>query len=219
MESLVEKFDNFELGFDTKKRRQIRADRRKKEEENVSSDTSTDTEETEERKRAKEKYREFKKKLNLKRRFTYEKLIDGFKKGKFKKIAILTGAGISVSAGIPDFRSPKTGLYDNLSQYNLPAPKSMFEWTYFMKTPQPFYHLAKEFLDISKFNPTTTHFFIKLLEDKKLLDMYMTQNIDNLEAKAGIKNAIYAHGANIGASCARCGQAHDEDKMKKAIDT
>ena len=34
----------------------------------------------------------------------------------------MTGAGISVSAGIPDFRSPKTGLYANLQKYNLPSP-------------------------------------------------------------------------------------------------
>lgn len=55
-----------------------------------------------------------------KSRFSYDRLVDGLKKGSFKKIVVVTGAGISVAAGIPDFRSPKTGLYANLSQYNLP---------------------------------------------------------------------------------------------------
>ena len=55
-------------------------------------------------------------------KFTYKKLVDGLKQNKFKKIVVATGAGISVSAGIPDFRSPKTGLYANLQKYDLPDP-------------------------------------------------------------------------------------------------
>ena len=54
--------------------------------------------------------------------FTKDLLLDGLKNDKFKRIAIVTGAGISVSAGIPDFRSPGTGLYDNLKEYELPDP-------------------------------------------------------------------------------------------------
>ena len=36
-----------------------------------------------------------------------------------------------IAAGIPDFRSPGSGLYDNLQKYNLPAPQSIFDISYF----------------------------------------------------------------------------------------
>ena len=91
------------------------------------------------------------------------------KEGRFKKVVVLTGAGISVSAGIPDFRSPKTGLYANLGKYDLPRPESIFEMEFFKEKPRAFYQLAQEFLDTDKFDPTPTHFFIKLLQDKGIL--------------------------------------------------
>lgn len=48
-----------------------------------------------------------------------------------KRIIVMTGAGISTSAGIPDFRSPSTGLYANLEKYRLPYPEAIFNIDYF----------------------------------------------------------------------------------------
>ena len=55
----------------------------------------------------------------------------------------MVGAGISVAAGIPDFRSPETGLYSQLAKYDLPHPHAVFELNYFREKPAPFYMLAK----------------------------------------------------------------------------
>jgi NAD-dependent SIR2 family protein deacetylase len=46
--------------------------------------------------------------------FSYDDIIENIKSSKIKKIVFLTGAGISTSCGIPDFRTPGTGLYYNL---------------------------------------------------------------------------------------------------------
>ena len=85
-----------------------------------------------------------------------------------KNIIVLSGAGISTASGIPDFRSPDTGLYDNLQKYNLPFPEAIFDLDYFYENPLPFFTLAKELL-IDDYNPTKTHYFIRLLNEKGIL--------------------------------------------------
>mgnify|MGYP002633043130 CR=1 FL=1 len=100
--------------------------------------------------------------------WSYEKLVDGLKNNKFKRILVMTGAGISVSAGIPDFRTPGSGLYDNLQEYNLPYPEAIFTLDYFLKKPEPFYKFMMHF-DIEKYNATPTHYFVKMLHDKKIM--------------------------------------------------
>ena len=105
--------------------------------------------------------------------FTYAKLVKGLKAGTYKNILVMTGAGISVSAGIPDFRSPGTGVYDNLKEYNLPTPEALFSVKYFLENPQAFYKFAQHF-DLSNYNPTPTHYFIKMLNDKGTMKLNMT---------------------------------------------
>lgn len=100
--------------------------------------------------------------------FTRENLISGLKAKKYRNIAVMTGAGISVSCGIPDFRTPGTGLYSQLEKYNLPFPEAIFQLTFFKKNPEPFYTLAKEFL-VGAPKPGIAHHFIKILNEKEML--------------------------------------------------
>ena len=69
------------------------------------------------------------------------------REGRVKKICVLIGAGISCNAGIPDFRSPVTGIYNNLQEYNLPTPEAMFELEFFRKNPSVFYRFLHVGLD------------------------------------------------------------------------
>lgn len=108
------------------------------------------------------------------------------------------GAGISVSAGIPDFRSPDTGLYSQLQRYNLPWPEAVFDIRYFRHDPNPFCTLAKELWpEYGKHAPTPAHHFLRLLSDKGLLLTVFTQNIDGLEQMAGVPahKVVHAHGS------------------------
>ena len=106
------------------------------------------------------------------------------------------GAGISTSAGIPDFRSPGTGIYENLARLDLPHPEAVFELSYFRQNPLPFYTLAGELFP-GKFKPTITHSFLQLLSQKHLLLKVFTQNIDCLEREAGVppELLVEAHGS------------------------
>ncbi|KZV69310.1 SIR2-domain-containing protein [Peniophora sp. CONT] len=124
---------------------------------------------------------------------------------KAQRILVLSGAGISVSCGIPDFRS-KNGLYAQLKeagQYDLDDPQEMFDIHYFRSNPAVFYSFAKQIYP-SNFVPSPCHRFIKAIEDHgKLLRNY-TQNIDTLETLTGVTRVLQCHGSFATASCLAC---------------
>ncbi|XP_074387938.1 NAD-dependent protein deacetylase sirtuin-2 isoform X2 [Zonotrichia albicollis] len=124
------------------------------------------------------------------------------------------------SAGIPDFRSPGTGLYSNLQSYNLPYPEAIFEIGFFKKHPEPFFALARE-LYPGQFKPTVCHYFMRLLQDKGLLLRCYTQNIDTLERVAGLdpELLVEAHGTFFTSHCLRasCRQSYSLAWMRERI--
>ncbi|KAG0091715.1 NAD-dependent histone deacetylase sir2 [Podila epicladia] len=144
---------------------------------------------------------------------TLETVIELLKSSK--KIMILTGAGVSVSCGIPDFRSPN-GIYSRLSEFELDEPQQMFDLEFFRERPEIFYSFAREIFP-SNFTPSPSHYFIKLIEDQGRLLRNYTQNIDTLEQKAGIQNVLQCHGSFATASCIRCGTQVKGDDIKDSI--
>lgn len=144
---------------------------------------------------------------------TLEDVVDLLRKAN--NVMIVTGAGVSVSCGIPDFRS-ETGIYSRLQEYQLDDPQQMFDIEYFRETPEIFYSFAKE-LYPANYEPSPSHLFVKLVEEKgKLLRNY-TQNIDTLEHKANIKRVVNCHGSFASASCVTCGYKVDGKEIESFI--
>lgn len=135
--------------------------------------------------------------------YTVEHVLDKLRSAK--KIMVITGAGISTSLGIPDFRSSK-GFYSRISNLGLSDPQEVFDLEIFQTDPGIFYSIAHMILPPDNVY-APLHKFIRLLQDKgKLLRNY-TQNIDNLEANAGIRydKMIQCHGSFAFATCVTCG--------------
>ncbi|KAI1114706.1 NAD-dependent deacetylase sirtuin-2 [Nemania sp. NC0429] len=151
---------------------------------------------------------------------TISAVADLIKNGRAKQIVVMAGAGISTAAGIPDFRSPRTGLYHNLARLNLPHPEAVFDISFFRANPEPFYVLAKE-LYPGNFHPTVSHAFMALLAKKKLLHMLFTQNIDCLERAAGVPSELIveAHGSFANQRCIDCKIPMPDAEMRRCVES
>lgn len=147
--------------------------------------------------------------------FTIDHVVDRLTKAQ--KIIVLTGAGISTSLGIPDFRSSE-GFYTKIKYLGLEDPQDVFNYEGFLRDPSIFYNIANLVLPPENiYSPL--HSFIALLQDKgKLLRNY-SQNIDNLESYAGIdaSKLIQCHGSFATASCVTCHWALPGEKIFKYI--
>ena len=138
------------------------------------------------------------------------RLNDAIASGDIRQVLLVCGAGISVAAGIPDFRTPGTGLYSNLERYRLPYPEAVFDLSFFKLDPKPFYRLTRA-LWPGRYAPTRTHHFMKLLAEKGVLRRVYSQNIDTLERSAGIPPdlLVEAHGSFATSACQVCRAQYD----------
>lgn len=126
----------------------------------------------------------------------------------------LTGAGISVPSGIPDFRTPGEGLWEKVD------PMEVAHIEAFRSDPARFWSFYRPRLGmLGKVEPNPAHAALAELERRGLLEAVITQNIDTLHAKAGSERVIEVHGSIRTASCVSCGASCELDRVEELFDT
>jgi NAD-dependent deacetylase len=129
--------------------------------------------------------------------------------GAAGSVVALTGAGISVPSGIPDFRSPGTGLWENVD------PMEVAHIDVFRRDPERFWSFYGErFQTLEDKRPNRAHRALAALEQAGHLDAIITQNIDRLHARAGSRELIEVHGSIAHSSCLRCGARHPLEQVR-----
>ena len=116
-----------------------------------------------------------------------------------RSVVALTGAGISVPSGIPDFRTPGTGLWEKVD------PMEVAHIDAFRRDPVRFWSFyGQRFATLEDKEPNGAHRALAAMEQRGLLDAVITQNVDMLHRRAGTHELVEVHGSIASCSCQSC---------------
>jgi NAD-dependent deacetylase len=133
--------------------------------------------------------------------------------GDSSSAVALTGAGISVPSGIPDFRSPGTGIWENVDPFEVATIDA------FRRDPARFWSFYRpRFAALGDKRPNPAHEALVELERRGVLDAVVTQNVDRLHRKAGTKRLVEVHGSIDTSSCTSCGASWKLEDVEGLFD-
>jgi NAD-dependent deacetylase len=125
----------------------------------------------------------------------------------------LTGAGVSVPSGIPDFRTPETGLWANVD------PMEVAHIDIFERDPARFWsYYRPRFHSLGDKRPNAAHEVLAELERRELLKGVITQNIDRLHRAAGSRNVVEVHGSIATSTCRHCTSSFGIEQVNELFD-
>lgn len=125
----------------------------------------------------------------------------------------LTGAGISVPSGIPDFRTPGEGIWSEVDPFEVASIDA------FRRDPKRFWDFYRpRFSMLGDKRPNDAHAALARLEAAGMLDAVVTQNIDRLHRAAGTRELIEVHGSIATSSCVTCGRSYALDEVEALFD-
>jgi NAD-dependent deacetylase len=130
-----------------------------------------------------------------------------------ESVVALTGAGISVPSGIPDFRTPGKGLWEKVD------PMEVAHIDAFHRDTKRFWSFYRpRFADLGGKDPNPAHVALAELEHRGRLEAVITQNIDRLHAKAGTERLIEVHGSIATSSCTTCATSYALENVGELFD-
>ena len=125
-----------------------------------------------------------------------------------KCAVVLTGAGVSVPSGIPDFRTPGTGLWENVD------PMEVAHIDAWRRDPTRFWQFyGDRFATLVDKQPNEAHFTLAALERRGLVKAVITQNVDRLHRRAGSERVVEVHGSIERSVCLSCGARMPLDEV------
>jgi NAD-dependent deacetylase len=125
----------------------------------------------------------------------------------------LTGAGISVPSGIPDFRTPGKGLWERVD------PMEVATIDAFHRDTNRFWNFYRpRFHALAEKAPNPAHEALAELERRGLLEGVITQNVDRLHRKAGSARVVEVHGSIATSSCTSCGASYQLEEVPSLFD-
>jgi len=125
----------------------------------------------------------------------------------------LTGAGVSVPSGIPDFRTPETGLWAKVD------PMEVAHIDVFEQDPARFWsYYRPRFQSLGDKQPNAAHEALAELERRGLIEGVITQNIDRLHSAAGSRNVVVVHSSIETSSCRDCDASFGIEEVEELFD-
>ena len=130
-----------------------------------------------------------------------------------RSAVVLTGAGISVPSGIPDFRSPGTGLWADVD------PMEVAHIDAWRRDPDRFWEFyGQRFAGLIDISPNPAHAAVAELERRGLVRGVVTQNIDRLHRLAGSRRVVEVHGSIESSRCMECGGRVALDRVLELLE-
>jgi NAD-dependent deacetylase len=129
-----------------------------------------------------------------------------------QRAVVLTGAGVSVPSGIPDFRTPGKGIWEKVN------PMEVAHIDAFRGNPDRFWQFYSErFASLVDKRPNPAHEAIAELERRGHVRGVITQNVDRLHRMAGSERVIEVHGSIEHCVCLECGGRVELERVIEII--